>query len=178
MMICVILPHNKGENSTRINHESPRRSPDFITRKVSLGAAATKLNAATRARNEEGQPILTPDGKLVLGNLSAQRDWGYARDYVRAMWLMLQHHEPDDYVIATGTLHSIEDLCATAYANVGLNWREYVTTDARFLRPTEIASMRGNAQKVRQALGWEPTIKFEQLIKEMVESDLELLRQR
>lgn len=160
------------------NHESPRRSPDFVTRKVSLGAAAAKLGTTTKARNEEGQPILTPDGKLALGNLSATRDWGHARDYARAMWLMLQHHEPNDYVIATGTLHSIEDLCATAFAHVGLNWRERVTTDARFLRPTEIGSMWGNTGKAKHVLGWESTTTFEQLVNEMVEADLELLRQR
>lgn len=157
------------------NHESPRRSPDFITRKVSLGVAATKLNTAQKARNEEGRPILAADGKLALGNLLAQRDWGHARDYVRAMWLMLQHHEPDDYIIATGILHSVEDLCATAYAHVGLNWREYVTTDKRFLRPTEIAPMWGNTEKAKRVLGWQPTITFEQLIHEMVESDIQLL---
>jgi len=157
------------------NHESPRRSPDFVSRKVSLGVAATKLGKSHGARNEDGQQILGVDNKLVLGNLNAQRDWGHARDYVHAMWLMLQHHEPDDYVIATGALHSIEDLCAVAYAQVGLNWHEHVTTDQRFLRPTEIAPMRGNAEKARTILGWQPTITFEQLICEMVESDMELL---
>lgn len=157
------------------NHESPRRSPDFVSRKVSLGVAATKLGKPQSAQNEEGRQILRVDRKLALGNLQAQRDWGHAKDYVHAMWLMLQHHEPDDYVIATGTLHSIEDLCAVAYAQAGLNWREHVTTDQRFLRPTEIAPMCGNTEKAKIVLGWQPTVTFEQLIREMVESDIELL---
>ncbi len=157
------------------NHESPRRSPDFVTRKISLATAATKLSTPQKARNEEGNPILNPEGKVALGNLEAQRDWGHARDYVRAMWLMLQYHEPDDYVIATGTLHSIKDLCAAAYAHVGLNWQSHVTTDPRFLRPTEIAPIYGNIDKAKKILGWQPTITFEQLVREMVESDLALL---
>ena len=157
------------------NHESPRRSPDFVTRKVSLGVAATKLNVPEKARNEEGQPILNQDNKLVLGNLQAKRDWGHARDYVRAMWLMLQHEVPDDFVVATGQLHSIEDLCAVAFEHVGLEWRRHVTTDPRFTRPTEIATMRGNYAKAKSILGWEPTVSFGELIKEMVEADTRLL---
>lgn len=157
------------------NHESPRRSPDFVTRKVSLGVAATKLGLHQKARNEEGRPILSQEGKLVLGNLQAQRDWGHARDYVRAMWLMLQHHEADDYVIATGKLHSIEELCSIAYEHVGLDWHDYVTTDPRFMRPTEIAPMWGSCEKAHRILGWESTIPFEELIMEIVDSDLVLL---
>ena len=158
------------------NHESPRRSPDFVSRKVSLGAAATKLGVPGKARNEEGESILTPEGKLLMGNLQAQRDWGHAQDYVRAMWLMLQQPTPDDYIVATGKLHSVEDLLAVAYGYVGLDWREYVVIDSRFLRPTEIAAVCSDSEKARRVLGWEPTGTFEQLVQEMVENDINHLQ--
>jgi len=141
------------------NHESPRRGENFVTRKVTRGVA---------------QILADRVPKLRLGNLDARRDWGHARDYVRAMWLMLQQDEPDDFVIATGEHRTVRELVITAFGMVGLDWEEYVEIDEAFIRPSEVIDLQGDASKARKRLGWEPTIGFEQLIREMLESDLTL----
>jgi GDPmannose 4,6-dehydratase len=145
------------------NHESPRRGLEFVTRKVSDGVARIKLGL---------------EQTLALGNLEACRDWGFAGDYVRAMWLMLQQERPDDYVIATGIAHSVRDLVEIAFGHVGLDWREHVRTDSRFLRPAEVDHLIGDASKARRVLGWEPTVDFRGLIEMMVDADLDRLRNR
>lgn len=140
------------------NHESPRRGTEFVTRKVSDGVARIKL----------GQKK-----KLLLGNLDAMRDWGYAGDYVQAMWRMLQHDVPDDYVVATGVKHSVRDLVDVAFRHVGLDWRDHVEVDPTLLRPAEVNTLRGDASKARRVLGWKPTVSFEELVAMMVDADLE-----
>lgn len=150
-------------NGILFNHESPRRGENFVTRKVSLAAAAVKLGL------EKG---------VTLGNLDARRDWGYAKDYVRAMWLMLQQDQPDDYVVATGESHSVRELCEVAFQRVGLDYHEHVTIDPHYFRPTEIDHLIGDASKARRVLGWEPHVGFRELIELMVDSDLEYLRHR
>jgi len=142
------------------NHEGPRRGFEFVTRKITSTAASIKLGLAEELR---------------LGNLEAQRDWGYASDYVRAMHLMLQQPEPDDYVIATGETHSVREFCEQAFAVVGLDYRDYVKVDERFYRPAEVDLLVGDASKARRVLGWEPTHSFQDLIRDMVETDLELM---
>ena len=142
------------------NHEGPRRGLEFVTRKVTHGAAAIKLGLAD---------------ELALGNLDAERDWGYAKDYVEAMWLMLQQDEPDDYVIATGQAHSVRDLVNIAFARAGLDPDRYVRLDPRFLRPAEVEHLVGDATKAREKLGWEPRTSFEEMVEMMVDADLELL---
>ena len=142
------------------NHESERRGLEFVTRKVTHGAAAIRLGVA---------------GELALGNLEAERDWGYAKDYVEAMWLMLQQDEPDDYVVATGEAHSVRELVNIAFAHVGLDPDTHVRTDPRFLRPAEVEHLVGDFSKARSKLGWEPRTSFEDLVRLMVDSDLELL---
>jgi GDPmannose 4,6-dehydratase len=139
------------------NHESPRRGLEFVTRKVTRGAARIKLGL---------------DDTLPMGNLDALRDWGFAGDYVRAMWLMLQQDEPDDYVIATGVRHSVRELLSHAFGSLGLNYEDHVVIDPRFLRPADVIDLVGDASKARRKLGWEPTVTFEQLIAMMVEHDL------
>jgi GDPmannose 4,6-dehydratase len=156
------------------NHESPRRSLHFVTRKVTMGAACIHLGVKDPPVNEAGEPLVS-GGKLRLGNLDAVRDWGYAKEYVEAMWLMLQHEEPQDYVIATNTAYTIRDLCDVAFSHVGLDWREYVEADARFMRPTEIAASRGDYSKARSELGWEPRMQFRELIELMVDEDVRRL---
>ena len=143
------------------NHESPRRGKEFVTRKVTDGVARIKLGLATELR---------------LGNLDARRDWGFAGDYVDAMWRMLQQSGPDDYVVATGESHTVEELVDAAFQSVGLAWRDYVRTDPSFLRPAEVDTLVGNAGKARQALGWTPRVSFSELIDMMVRADLERLR--
>lgn len=149
-------------NGIMFNHESPRRGENFVTRKVCRAAAAIKLG-----RQRE----------LVLGDLAAQRDWGHARDYVRGMWLTLQHREATDFVFATGRLHSVQEVVEQAFATVGLDWREHVRQDPRFMRPAEPRQLVGNATKAAQLLGWRPEIPFERLIAEMTEAELAALRQ-
>jgi GDPmannose 4,6-dehydratase len=140
------------------NHESPRRGPEFVTRKVSQAVARIKLGL-----QEE----------LVMGNLDAKRDWGFAGDYVEAMWLMLQQDEADDYVVATGETHSIRDLLDAAFAHVGLeDWERFVRQDPRFMRPAEVDLLIGDATKAREKLGWEPKVGFSELVQMMVDSDL------
>jgi GDPmannose 4,6-dehydratase len=142
------------------NHESPRRGLEFVTRKVSDGVARIKLGLADR---------------LPIGNLDAQRDWGFAGDYVRAMWMMLQRPAAEDYVVATGVSHSVRDLVQIAFAHVGLDWEKYVRVDPALLRPAEVEHLLGDPSKARAELGWKPTIDFKQLIEMMVDADLRLL---
>lgn len=144
------------------NHESPRRGPEFSTRKISRGVVRIKLGLQST---------------LSLGNLESKRDWGFAGDYVKAMWLMLQQDQPDDYVIATGETHSVAEYAEMAFAHVGIeNWRDYVRIDPALLRPAEVDLLVGDASKARAALGWQPTVTFSELIRMMVDADLELER--
>jgi GDPmannose 4,6-dehydratase len=141
------------------NHESPRRGREFVTRKVSDGVARIKLGLAKEMR---------------LGNLDAKRDWGFAGDYVRAMWLMLQQDDPGDYVVATGKTHSIEEFVVKAFAEVGIeNWQDYVRQDPKFFRPAEVDLLIGDARKARERLGWEPSVDFDELVRMMVAHDVE-----
>ncbi|WP_428665850.1 GDP-mannose 4,6-dehydratase [Reyranella sp.] len=139
------------------NHESPLRGIEFVTRKITDGVARIKLGLAK---------------DLALGNVDARRDWGHARDYVRAMWLMLQQEKPDDYVVATGQTTSVRDFCKIAFDVVGLNWKDYVTTRSDLIRPAEVDVLCGDATKARTVLGWAPTISFGDMVAEMVEADL------
>jgi len=143
------------------NHESPRRGLEFVTRKITDGAVRIKLGLAE---------------KLALGNLDAERDWGFAGDYVRAMWLMLQEEEPGTYVIATGESHSVRNFVKSAFGHLNLDYHDYVVTDPRLVRPAEVDHLLGNASKAKKELGWEPEVNFEGLIKMMIEADLERLR--
>jgi GDPmannose 4,6-dehydratase len=156
------------------NHESPRRSLHFVTRKVTMAVACIHLGVENPPLNEAGEPLVA-NGKLRLGNLDSVRDWGYAREYVEAMWLMLQHDEPQDYVIATNTAYTIRDLCEVAFSHVGLDWQNYVTSDPRFMRPTEIAASRGDYSKAKAELGWQPRMQFKELIELMVDEDIRRL---
>ena len=142
------------------NHESERRGLEFVTRKVTHGAAAIKLGLQQ---------------ELALGNLDAERDWGYAKDYVEAMWLMLQHDEPEDFVIATGEVNSVRRLVDAAFSHVGLNPDDHIRIDERFIRPAEVEHLVGDPSKAREKLGWTPRTTFEQMIERMVEADLDLL---
>ena len=142
------------------NHESPRRGLEFVTRKVTDGVARIKLGLAD---------------SLALGNLDAQRDWGFSGDYVRAMWLMLQQNQPEDYVIATGESHSVRELVEVAFDRVNLDWKRYVRLDPKFLRPAEVDHLIGDASKARAALGWRPEVDFPGLVRMMVDADLERL---
>jgi GDPmannose 4,6-dehydratase len=139
------------------NHESPRRGPEFVTRKVSLAAARIKLGLQE---------------KLAMGNLDARRDWGFAGDYVRAMWRMVQREEPGTYVIATGRSHSIRDLLAAAFQRVGLAWEDHVVVDPGLCRPAEVDALLGDCTRARRELGWEPSITFRELVAMMVDHDL------
>ncbi len=143
------------------NHESPRRGLEFVTRKITYHVAKIKLGLAD---------------KVALGNLDSKRDWGFAGDYVRAMWLMLQQDEPDDYVVGTGETHSVQELCEIAFSHVGLNWRDYVVQDPRFMRPAEVDLLVADPSKAHRVLGWKPEVSFEQLIGMMVDADLALLK--
>ncbi len=159
------------------NHESPRRSLHFVTRKVTTAAACIALGVKDPPLNELGEPLVV-GGKVKVGNLDSGRDWGYAKEYVEAMWRMLQQDAPRDYVIATNTYYTIRDLCQVAFARVGLDWREHVESDARLLRPTEIAAARGDYSRARAELGWAPKVQFQELIEMMVDADVERLRCR
>jgi GDPmannose 4,6-dehydratase len=142
------------------NHESPRRGLEFVTRKVTDGVARIKLGLSKELR---------------MGNLDARRDWGFAGDYVRAMWMMLQQDEPDDFVIATGETHSVRELVEVAFGHAGLDWKKHVTLDQRFLRPAEVDLLIGTAEKAKTKLGWSPTVDFTGLVKMMVDADLSRL---
>jgi GDPmannose 4,6-dehydratase len=150
-----------ASNGILFNHESPRRGETFVTRKITRAATRIKLGL---------------EHKLYLGNLEAKRDWGFAGDFVEAMWLILQQDEPDDYVIATGETHSVREFAETVFQKLGLDYREYVEIDQRYFRPTEVDVLLGNSAKARKKLGWEPKVTFDQLIDMMVEADLELAR--
>ena len=145
------------------NHESPRRGLEFVTRKVTFSAAAIKLGLQKT---------------VALGNLDAQRDWGYAADYVRAMWLMLQQDEPGDYVVATGETHPVRELCQIAFDQVGLNWEDHVEVDQQFIRPAEVDLLIGDPSTARAKLGWKPEVGFEELVRMMVDADLAALSER
>ncbi len=139
------------------NHESPRRGKEFVTRKVTDGATRIKHGLAQ---------------KICLGNLDARRDWGYAGDYVEAMWRMLQQPQPDDYVIATGETHAVRELCEIAFARLGLHWQEHVVVDPKLVRPAEVDLLQGDASKAKRVLGWQPRVSFRQLVEMMVDADM------
>ncbi len=141
------------------NHESPRRGLEFVTRKISDGVAKIKTGKAK---------------KLYLGNLESERDWGFAGDYVEAMWMMLQQKQPTDYVIATGECHSVQEFCEIAFARADLNWRDYVEIDQRFVRPAEVDQLMGDCSKAKKELGWKPKTSFKELVHMMVDADLDL----
>lgn len=148
-------------NGILFNHESPRRGMEFVTRKVSDGVARIKLGLAS---------------ELQLGNLDAKRDWGFAGDYVEAMWLMLQQSAPDDFVIGTGEAHSVRELCETAFSHAGLDWKKHVKVDKKLLRPAEVDYLIADASKARKILGWKPRVNFKQLVAMMVDADLARLK--
>jgi GDPmannose 4,6-dehydratase len=147
-------------NGILFNHESPRRGETFVTRKITRAVARI---------------VGGKQKKIYMGNLDAQRDWGYAKDYVRAMWLMLQQEQPDDYVVATGEMHSVREFLELAFGYVNLNWQEYVEFDERYLRPAEVELLIGDPAKAKEKLGWEPSVTFPQLVALMVEADLKAL---
>ena len=149
-------------NGILFNHESPRRGETFVSRKVTRAAARISLGLQE---------------KLYMGNLEAKRDWGFAGDYVEAMWRMLQAERPDDYVVATGEAHSVRELLEVAFAHVGLDWEKFVEVDPRYFRPAEVDHLCGDATKARKELGWEPKVRFVDLVRMMVDADLELARQ-
>jgi GDPmannose 4,6-dehydratase len=149
-------------NGILFNHESPRRGETFVTRKITRALGRIRLGF---------------QDKLYLGNLYALRDWGHAADYVRAMWLILQHREPDDFVVATGESHSVREFLDLAASRAGVDWPSHVEIDTRYLRPTEVDVLQGDARKAQRLLGWKPAISFEELVSSMVESDLELAHQ-
>lgn len=150
-------------NGILFNHESPLRGKEFVTRKITDGVARIKFGM---------------QDKLQLGNLDALRDWGYAGDYVRSMWLMLNHETPDDYVVSTGIKHSVRDFCNLAFARAGLQWEKYVTVDQSLIRQAEVHTLCGDSTKARSVLGWTPTVNFEELVNEMVDADLERIQNR
>jgi len=150
-----------ASNGILFNHESPRRGETFVTRKITRAAARIKLGL---------------QDALYLGNLDARRDWGYAKEYVEMMWLMLQQDRPDDYVVATGETHSVREFCAEAFGVLGLDWRDYVKHDPRYERPAEVDVLVGDPAKARRQLGWEPKVRFQELVRLMVEADLDLAR--
>ena len=150
-------------NGILFNHESPRRGETFVTRKITRAVAHIKLGLQK---------------KLYLGNLGAKRDWGYAPEYVEAMWMMLQQDRADDYVIATGENHSVEEFCEAAFARADLDWREYVEIDHRYYRPAEVDILIGDSSKAKKLLGWEPRTKFEDLVRLMVDADVKMLQDR
>ncbi len=145
------------------NHESPRRGYEFVTRKVTDGVARIKLGLASELR---------------LGNLDAKRDWGYAGDYVKMMWMMLQQDEPDDYVICSGETHSVEELVQIAFDYVGLDWKDYVKIDQHFVRPADVDLLIGNPAKAREKLGWEPKVSFKEMIRMMIDNDLKMVQEK
>jgi len=145
-------------NGILFNHESPRRGENFVTRKITMSVAAIQ-----QGREKE----------LRLGNLDAKRDWGYAKDYVEAMWRMLQREEPGDYVIATGETHSVREFCEEAFGCVGLDWKDFVKVDPKYFRPAEVDLLLGDSSKAQRELGWKPAVTFKALAKLMVEADLE-----
>jgi len=163
-------------NGILFNHESPRRHLGFVTQKVSYAAACAKLGVKNSEHlNEEGEPIMK-NGKVSLGNLDAKRDWGFAGDYIRSMWMILQHNKPDDFVVATGETHTIRDLCKEAFKYVGEDWQDFVVVDKRFVRPTETGPLIGDYSKAKKELGWEPEVSFKQLVQIMVDANIARLK--
>ncbi|MBN2454247.1 GDP-mannose 4,6-dehydratase [Candidatus Woesearchaeota archaeon] len=150
-------------NGILFNHESPRRGLEFVTRKVTNAVAMIKLGMAD---------------ELLLGNLEARRDWGFAGDYVKAIWLMLQQDKPDDYVIGTGEMHSVKELCEVAFSYAGLNYEDYVKVDKAFYRPAEVDKLMADSSKARKVLGWKPSVSFKELIEMMVDADIERLKNK
>ena len=150
-----------ASNGILFNHESPVRGETFVTRKITRGLARIAGGL---------------DQKLYIGNLNSKRDWGHARDFVEAMWLMMQQDEPDDYVIATGETHSVQELCEVAFGYLDLDWREYVVCDEQFFRPAEVDLLVGDSSKAQANLGWEPSVRFEELIQLMADADLKALQ--
>lgn len=155
------------------NHESPRRSMHFVTRKITAGVACIKNGVKHPPLNELGEPLVDKDGKLHLGLLDAKRDWGYAKEYVIAMWKMLQNDRPKDYVIGTNTTHSVKEFCKVAFEHVGLNWEDHVISNKKLLRPTEITELKGDFSLAKAELDWEPKVFYEKLAEIMVDADLE-----
>ena len=154
------------------NHESPRRGLNFVTRKITAAIACIKNNKKEGIPfNEIGEPIVK-DGKLKLGDLDAKRDWGYAPDYVEAMWIMLQQDRPDDFVIATGEVHTVGEFAEAAFKIAGLNWKDYVVTDPKFVPPVQTGPLCGDPSKAKKLLGWEAKHKFKELVEIMVQADL------
>lgn len=154
------------------NHESPRRGIQYVTRKVTVAVACIANKVKNPPLNEAGQPIITKDWKLHIGNLDPKRDWGYAKEYVEAIYLIMQQESPDDFIIATGETHTIREMVELAFAHAGLNYQDHVVEASEFMRPLETGPLCGNAAKAKQVLGWEAKTKFEELIKLMVDSDL------
>ncbi|MCB0419633.1 MAG: GDP-mannose 4,6-dehydratase [Bdellovibrionales bacterium] len=150
-------------NGILFNHESPRRGENFVTRKITLGVAAIKLGLQKQ---------------LKLGNLKAKRDWGYAKDYVEGMWMMLQHDQPDDFVLATGETHTVEEFCKVSFEHAGMDWQDYVVTDPKYFRPAEVDLLIGDATKAKEKLGWEHKTSFKELAALMVEHDINYLKNR
>ncbi|MFZ2639476.1 MAG: GDP-mannose 4,6-dehydratase [Verrucomicrobiia bacterium] len=150
-------------NGILFNHESPRRGETFVTRKITRAVAYIKAGLQK---------------KLYLGNLDAKRDWGYAKEYIEAMWLMIQQDKPDDYVIATGETHSIREFCEEAFTHANLDWQQYVEFDKRYLRPAEVDILVGDASKAKRVLGWEPRTKFKELVRLMVDADIKMLEDK
>lgn len=153
------------------NHESPRRGPDFVTRKIVRGAVCLKLNVKNPPLNEDGKSVVQK-GKLLLGNLEAMRDWGFAGDYVEAMWKILNYQKPGDFVIATGVKHTIRDFCQETFSYLGLDYKKFVVSDPSFVRPSEIEIMIGDSSKAKKLLGWEPKTDFKKLVRLMVDAEL------
>ena len=143
------------------NHESPRRGFEFVTRKISYGVARIKKGLQK---------------KIKLGNIQSKRDWGHAKDYVEAMWLMLQQDKPDDYVVGTGKQNSVEEFAQKAFAHVGMNYKDHIEIDQNLIRPAEVDTLLANYDKAKKVLSWKPKISFDQMVKEMVESDLEIIK--
>ena len=150
-----------ASNGILFNHESPRRGETFVTRKITRAVGRIKMGL---------------QNKLYMGNIESLRDWGYAGDYVEGMWRILQHEKPDEFVLATGEMHSVKEFLEEAFSRVGLDWQEYVECDSRYLRPSEVDQLLGDASKARRELGWEPKVKFKDLVAMMVDADLELAR--
>jgi GDPmannose 4,6-dehydratase len=150
-------------NGILFNHESPRRGENFVTRKITLSVARIKLGVQKR---------------LALGNLDAKRDWGFAKDYVEAMWLMLQQDQPGDYVVATGETHTVQEFCELAFAHVGLDWRPFVVVDPMYFRPTEVDLLVGDASQAKTKLNWKPRVDFRHLVEMMVDADMELIQKQ
>jgi GDPmannose 4,6-dehydratase len=159
------------------NHESPRRGVHFLSQKVTYAAACLKLGIMNSSSSDEGGQPIVKNGKISLGNLDARRDWGFAGDYVEAMWMMLQHDKPDDFVIGTGEIRTVRQFCDEAFRYVGLDWQDYVQVDSRLFRPIETGPTVADASKAREVLGWKPRTSFSEMVSLMVENHLQKLKQ-